>query len=250
MDLVILSDYGLDDAVALTHILANREKFGRIDVVAVAGNTSAENSLANAKKLLAQLPGSGVRLVDTTAVQQPWSHLPSIHGRDGMGDLFAAAEPDVPVIPYATWLADAGRPYTLLSLGPCTLTADILGRFGPRPLVIMAGLVRAAPNYKGYEFNHELDKDAFARTVKYPHVIATLDTCRTPRFNRIGRRTAGVTVMDRLINRAIDLAAARHPDNCYIYDWVAAEYCTDPDSFAVSPAVDPWGNRLNQLEGL
>lgn len=250
MDLVILSDYGLDDAVALAHILANREKFGRIDVVAVAGNTSAENSLANAKKLLAQLPGSGVRLVDTMAVQQPWSHLPSIHGRDGMGDLFAAAEPDVPVIPYAAWLADAGRPYTLLSLGPCTLTADILGRFGPRPLVIMAGLVRAAPNYKGYEFNHELDKDAFARTVKYPHVIATLDTCRTPRFNRIGRRTAGVTVMDKLINRAIDLAAARHPDNCYIYDWVAAEYCTDPDSFAVSPAVDPWGNRLNQLEGL
>lgn len=253
-DLVILSDYGLDDAVALAHILERRAQFGAIDVLAVAGNTSAENSLANAKKLLAALAAetpscvAGVTLVDTTAEPQPWTQLPSIHGEDGMGDLFAPAAAPVPVVRYADWLATADRPFTLLSLGPCTLTVRLLNALGPRPLVLMAGLVAAEPNFKGYEFNHELDKAAFTETVRYPHVIATLDTCRAPVFNMIDRRPTGGTVKERLTARAIELAAARHPDNCYIYDYVAAQFLTDPKRFAVARHTDPWGNALDQLQ--
>lgn len=251
-DLVILSDYGLDDAVALAHILEHREQFGRIDVLAVAGNTSAENSFGNAAKLLARAGAAAhdVTLVDTSAEPQPWTQLPSIHGTDGLGDLFPPSQPTVPVTTYAAWLAGADRPFTLLSLGPCTLTARILAQLGARPLVLMAGLVHEKPNFNGYEFNHELDKAAFAETVRYPHVVATLDTCRVPVFNRIDRRTDGATLKGQLINRAIELAAARHPDNCYIYDYVAAQYLTDPERFTTDVCVDPWGNTLTQLRVL
>lgn len=250
-DLVILSDYGLDDAVALAHILEHRDRFGHIDVLAVAGNTSAENSFENAVKLLARAGDTArdVTLVDTSAEPQPWTQLPSIHGKDGLGDLFPPTQPTVPVATYAAWLAVADRPFTLLSLGPCTLTARILARRA-QPLVLMAGLVREKPNFNGYEFNHELDKTAFGETVRYPHVIATLDTCRAPVFNMIDKRTAGVTLKEKLIDRAIELAAARHPDNCYIYDYVAAQYLTDPDRFTTDVCVDPWGNVLTQLRAL
>ena len=250
MNLVILSDYGLDDAVALAHILGRRSMFGAIDVLAVAGNVSAENSLLNAKKLLSNFDGptEGVRLVDTSGIAQPWSYLPSIHGEDGMGDLFGIKSLSVPVISYNEWLADADRPFTVLSLGPCTLTLDVIEKTGEHPLVIMGGLTKAEPNYKGYEFNHELDKQAFAQTVRHPHVIATLDTCRAPQFNMIKKRTDGKAVIDRLINRAIELAAARHPDNCYIYDYVAAQYLTSPEKFAAHKVKDPWGNTLNELK--
>lgn len=250
-NLIILSDYGLDDAVATAHILTRRELFGTIDIIAVGGNVSADTSLLNAKKLLSNLETDsvGVRLVDTGAVKQHFSCLPSIHGADGMGDLFDLKPLSVPIISYAEFVCDLPHAPVVLSLGPLTVTVDLLGKLVPSELVIMAGMVAEKPNFNGYEFNQYLDIPAFCAAVRYPHVIATLDTCRAPRFNMIDRAGSVGGVLGKLIDRAIELAAARHPDNSYIYDYVAAQYLTDPQTFTVERVTDPWGNALNQLQG-
>ena len=249
--LIILSDYGLDDAVATAHVFERREQFSTIDIVTVAGNVSADTSRRNAEKLLSNLDAdlSHVRIVDTAAVPQCFSQLPSIHGNDGMGDLLSLLPHAIPIISYAEFVEDLPTRPTVLSLGPLTVTVDLLARLQPEELIIMAGLVAETPNFNGYEFNHFLDRPAFAQAVLYPHVVATLDTCRAPRFNMIERKGQTGGLIGRLIDRAIALAAARHPDNCYIYDYVAAQYLTDPHGFTVDYAVDPWGNRLHQLQG-
>lgn len=245
--LIVLSDYGLDDAVATAHLLSRRDRIDSIDIIAVAGNVDAATSLRNAATLLAKLGAQGVRIVDTAALKQPWSQLPSIHGLDGMGDLWSAERGTTPVISYADYVRDLPENPTVLSLGPLTVTLDLLGRMIPQELVIMAGVVGAAPNFHGYEFNQYLDIPAFDAAVKHPHVIATLDTCRGKGCNMIDRKGETGGVLGTLIDRAIELAAARHPDNCYIYDYVAAQYVTDPDRFTVDTVTDRWGNVLRQL---
>ncbi|MDR3022057.1 MAG: hypothetical protein LBU60_05240, partial [Clostridiales bacterium] len=69
--LIIFSDYGLDDAVALIYLLDNR-CYKNMDIVAVAGNTTAQNSLNNVQKLLANYDGdkSGLTIIDTTSEPQ------------------------------------------------------------------------------------------------------------------------------------------------------------------------------------
>lgn len=250
--LVILSDYGLDDAVALLHLMDNGHIYSCLDILAVGGNTSAEVSLVNARKLLAAYGKNlkNVRLIDTRALVQEFAVLPDVHGGDGMGDLIAEVKSaPVPELEYFDWLKEDLSGSVLLSLGPCTVTKHILETKGDLPTVIMAGLTKAKPNYNGYEFNHYLDIPAFSYCTAKPHVVATLDTCRAPAFNLAERKREGtdLSLKERLINRAIDLAVARHPDNCYIYDFIAALYLTDPDIFETVEAVDPWGNKLSEL---
>lgn len=255
MKLVIFADYGLDDACATAYLLARREKWSEIDIVPVGGNVAAARALANAKKLLAaaQTDGcslSGIRLVDTTAVQQPSCPLPSIHGKDGMGDLFEDIEvAPVPVLPYETWRTGITCPYEVLSLGPCTVVAHFLANAPVLPhgdLVIMGGNNGEEPNYNGYEFNDGLDHAAFVAVLAYPHVCATLDTCRVPAFNDIARTYAHTSLFDTLMRTSVALAFARHPDRCYVYDRVAAEALVHPDRFAVRE-VPYYGAVMREL---
>ncbi|MDR0425968.1 MAG: nucleoside hydrolase [Clostridiales bacterium] len=247
---VILSDYGLDDACAAVYLLDNRPKGQAIDIIAVAGNSDAAASYQNAKKLLGSYAGglSGVRLVDSAALAQPFANLPSIHGADGMGDLLPPCEPKVPTLAYADWLAEKPDGFLLVSLGPATVTLDILNKCGAQELLIMGGHIDAAPNFNGYEFNHYLDIPAFNAVLRYPHRCATLDTCRHPRFNDAGKKRGGAALLDRLIDRAIDLAVARHPDNCYIYDYIAVHDLICPGLFAVEERIDLEGNTVHQLK--
>ena len=90
MKLILFCDYGLDDAAATYDVLRHAEDYDSADLVAIGGNVPSEISLRNAKKLVANcdfaLPE--VRIVDTTAIEQPNEYLKEIHGDDGMGDLF------------------------------------------------------------------------------------------------------------------------------------------------------------------
>ena len=246
--LIILSDYGLDDAAALAYLLEYAERFNGIDVVCVAGNVPAPQSLANAQKLLLHYgkPLKNVRLIDTNGFPQEYAALPSIHGRDGMGDLFAAPD-KICAVPYAEWVRSFADGTVILSLGPCTVTLDILKRVKPCELILMAGTVNATPNFNGMEFNQALDVQSYNASLKYPHKIATLDTCRAPQFNLAGHRFEGGGLLYKLINRANGLAEARHPDNSYIYDFITALYLIEPNIFGVRETRDPWGNSLNEL---
>ena len=180
----VLCDYGLDDAVATVHLLNNLKPADRLDVVPVGGNSEVSVAFRNAQTLLSNYDGdlSNVRIVDTRRIVQPWAKLPSIHGEDGMGDLFAHVSSGLPVVGFSEWIEEKA-PLYVVSLGPCTVTSEILKKRTVTDLLIMGGCVAEEPNFNGYEFNHYLDIPAFNECVKYPHAVATLDSCRAPRFN-------------------------------------------------------------------
>ena len=86
--------------------------------------------------------------------------------------------------------------------------------------------------------------------MRYDHEAATLDTCRVPRFNFAGRRESGDSLLGRLINKAVELAERRHPDNSYIYDYIAVQRLIAPDTFTVESVYDKDGNLIRQLKSL
>lgn len=249
-NLVLLCDYGLDDACATIYLLEHRHRFDKIDILAVSGNSEAEVSYKNAKKLLSNFDGdlTGVRLVDTASVPQYYANLPSIHGRDGMGSILREKPLGIPTLQYDEWLKSAPIPFTLVSLGPATIAADIVRRLGAKELLIMGGCVDEAPNFNGYEFNHYLDISAFSELLHYPHVCATLDSCRTPHFNYAARKYPTETLLDKLLKRAVELAVARHPDNCYVYDYIAVHYLVCPEKFTTEVKTDSQRNTITQLK--
>jgi len=252
--LIIFSDYGLDDACALAYLLNYADRFDGVDIVCVAGNAPAHNSLSNAQKLLDHYANSAqsgdklrnIRLVSTDDFPQEYACLPSIHGEDGMGDLFPEPR-KIDALPYVEWLVSLPETAIILSLGPCTVSLDAVKRFKNPELVMMAGMVNAIPNHLGMEFNQALDPDSYNAQAKFPHKIATLDTCRAPQFNLAAWRFKGGRLLPRLVNRANELAEARHPDNSYIYDLIAALYLIEPQLFKKDSVTDPWGNRLGEL---
>ena len=251
--LIILSDYGLDDAVAGAYLFDKKELFEKIYVVAVAGNVSADVSLENASKLLcaANADREFITLVRTQETHQAFAVLPQVHGGDGMGDLINEVG-DYPYISYGDFtasLAGTGQDYTVLSLGPLTVTQKLMELIPKARLVIMAGVSKEKPNFNGMEFNQALDAKAFSACAeKYPHAMATLDPCRAAAFNLALCKLPEDKLIKRLINRAVSLATARHGDNAFIYDFIASLYLTHPQIFSVEKTKSICGDGIFQLK--
>ena len=249
-NLALLCDYGLDDLIATLYLFEHADGFGRIDILPVAGNFPLAQAFVNAKRVVTYtdvLPEK-VRIVDTSSVPQKGECIPEIHGRDGMGDVLPPEyEEKVPVVGYEEWLGEVDGSYVILSLGPCAVTADILRKKGALPLIMMAGNIAEPPNYNGREFNHGVDVAAFAQTVKYPHVSATLDTCHSPKcdLNRIEVPTEGI--LGRMLCRYREMSRERKEAVCSVYDLTAVIYLLFPERFVVEQRTDPDGNLVSVL---
>ncbi len=250
MKLVLFCDYGLDDAAATVDALAHAAQDGYSEavLVAVGGNVPPEVSLENAKKLAAHLPFGTVPLtvVDTTQEAQPCEFLKTIHGGDGMGDLFADADGfRSPVAPFAAWLADFEGEYDLLSLGPMTLVPRMLQRKTPRRFVFMGGNIAEQPNFHGYEFNHALNKEAFTAAVRMcAHTAVTMDTCRHPLLNIQNAPPAGGGLLAAIARRAREMTFVSGEKGCYLWDDIAVKALRHPDWFALEEKTDRDGNLL------
>ena len=226
MNLILCCDYGLDDAAATVDALSHAAADGYecAALVAAGGNVPPEISLANAKKLVAHLPFETVPLVvvDTTAEEQPAEYLKNIHGDDGMGDLFSDDDGfSAPVAAFSDWLAQIEGEYDLLSLGPMTLVPRILARGAVRKFVFMGGNIAETPNFHGYEFNHALDRAAFAAV-----------------------DLSGGGLQRRIVARAREMTFVSGEKGCYIWDDMAVKALRHPDWFALYEAEDRDGNRL------
>ena len=247
MKLVVFADYGLDDACATVYVLENRERYEDVYIVPVGGNVEAARALTNAKKLLAAAKADGISLdgvciADTTACAQPFCRLPSVHGNDGMGDLFADCESPVSVVPYEKLAYMLDCEYEVLSLGPCTMVKRTLADAVNMPsgkIMLMGGCNRVPPNFGKYEFNDGIDHNAFVWTLRRPHVAATLDTCHVPAFNTLGKRREGSRLLDVLMNRCTELAEIRGDEANYIYDQIAALALIHPEFFDVEEVFAP-----------
>lgn len=248
--LILLCDYGLDDAAATAYLLQNAEKFEQIDILPIGGNMPLAASHRNAQRILHNFEGSTdkVRLVDTSSIPQNEEELFWIHGNDGMGDILSPEfEPFGNCIDFDAWLDRLPPNPVLVSLGPCTVTQVILEKAGAMPLLFMAGNIAEPPNYKGYEFNHGMDAAAFAACVKYPHRIATLDTCHHPNCNFYEIENNGSTLLHRFCQRSVELARSRKNAGSYVYDLITVTYLLQPGRFTTETLTDPFGNELTVL---
>lgn len=245
--LIVFADYGLDDAAATATVLQRHARFDAIDIVAIGGNVPAEVALRNCYTLLSYFPEvwEKITVVDTTDEPQPSEYLAEIHGNDGMGDLFDHTRAvQVKTVTFAAWLPTTDGTELLLSLGPMTLVKRLMERYSTYFPVIMGGCVRTAPNYHGYEFNHGLDKGAFAYCTKVPHAAITLDTVRTPALDMRLREVTGADIHSQIVRADQKLSITRGEEGCFLWDDVAAAYLLWPDRFRLDEETDQDGNRI------
>ena len=225
MHLILLCDYGLDDAVATVALLKNKDMFERFDVLAVGGNVPERAAFDNAVRLLSVYDGdnSGVRIVDPSEIEQPSAYLADIHGGDGMGSLFEMPqESDVPIIKFDDWIKTVSAEDSIIvSLGPCTVTEIILQKLGECPLLLMGGHVKAEPNYNGFEFNYGINPPAFAACFKYPHTVATLDTCHIDRLDFYNENPLTDPLMRVMVDKIRELDKKRGFELTCVYDYIA-----------------------------
>ncbi|MBP3692482.1 MAG: nucleoside hydrolase [Clostridia bacterium] len=252
MNLILLCDYGLDDAVATVALLKNKDMFERFDILAVGGNVPERAAFDNAVRLLSVYEGdkSNVQLVDTSEIEQPAEYLADIHGGDGMGSLFELPpSSDVPIVKFCDWIKTvSGEDSIVVSLGPCTVTEIIMQRIGKCPLLLMGGHVKAEPNYKGFEFNYGINPPAFAACFKYPHTVATLDTCHIDRLDFYKENPMSDPLMRIMVDKIRELDKKRGFELTCVYDYIAVCSLIYPERYTVKTVTDPFGNVINQLE--
>lgn len=250
MKIALLCDYGLDDAIATLHLFNNADGFEGIDILPVAGNFPLDIAFNNAKRIVynAEALPKNLRIVNTAEIEQKGENIPHIHGNDGMGDVLPQEyEEKVPVISYGDWIKEAYKDYVILSLGPCTVTADILSKKGSLPLIMMAGNINEKPNYKSYEFNHGVNPDAFAKCVKHPHKTATLDTCHCDKIDLNVTKIEKDGLLGKMIARYKEMSNARSDAFCTIYDLVAVVYLLHPERFTAEEKIDKENNKVTVL---
>lgn len=251
--IVIFADYGLDDAAATVSIFSAEKRFERIVLIPIGGNVPVQMSYRNCNTLLSNYGHllNKITVVNTCHIKQPSEYLASIHGNDGMGDLFAHPKdkPSINEISFEDWLDNY---YTgdeiILSLGPTTLVKEALSKKAPKELILMGGCVKEAPNFGEHEFNHALDVEAFAFCLKFPHTAITLDTCRTPKLDMRQYEITGEDIHSKILVADQKLSITREEDGCYVWDDIAANFILFPDRFAVSEETDIDGNKINQAQ--
>jgi purine nucleosidase len=250
--LVIDTDPGIDDALAL--ILAARARRAQVCAVSVSyGNTTLDRATRNARHVLARagctapvFPGWDRPL------SRPLVTAKETHGPDGLGD--HELPPPEPVRPTRTAILQAvraaGRPVTLVTLGPLTNLAHALRNDAAllRSRVVrhvaMGGNLAAAGNSGGLaEFNVWCDPEAAAE------VFAA----------GLGTELVGLDVTRRLVITAPavqKLATLRDADAQWLgrllgfyvrfherYERLAGAVINDP--LAVALALEPaWGSAV------
>lgn len=171
MKVVIDTDPGLDDAVAILFALAN-PGFDVRAITTVAGNIGLDRTTDNAGRLVAVM---GARVPVAAGAAQPLArqgiHEAAIHGADGLGGV-ALPDPLTPpradAVPMLAALLedeDAGG-VTVLALGPLTNLA-LLARDQPAAfarlggIIAMGGAINEAGNAGPHaEFNMAADPHA------------------------------------------------------------------------------------------
>jgi purine nucleosidase/pyrimidine-specific ribonucleoside hydrolase len=180
-DVIIDTDPGLDDAVAILHALGH-PGLHVLGVTTVAGNIGLDLTTANACGLVA-VAGHAGPVIPGAAVPLGRAGIDAreVHGDDGLGGVVLPAGAAPLPGPAHAWIAATLRTrppgsVTLLTLGPLTNLAlmlraapDAAARLGP--VIAMGGAVDAPGNQTGpdglrrAEFNFAFDPEAVAEVL-------------------------------------------------------------------------------------
>lgn len=248
--IILICDYGLDDAAATSYILEHYDYFDSIDIIPIAGNMPIDVSFKNAMRILNSLDflPTNVRLIDSSSIPQFEENLTDIHGNDGIGDFLPKKIHSlINAIDFDVWLKTVSEDYLIISLGPCTVPERILQHID-LPLLIMGGNISETPNYNGYEFNQGMDIQAFESCVKHQHIIATLDSCHNPYCDFYKIDINNNKLSSCFIRRSVELSRARNEKSAYIYDLITVMYLFKPEKFVIRQCLDKDGNNLSVLD--
>jgi purine nucleosidase len=262
--LIIDTDVGIDDAIAILMALADPE-WQIVGICGVSGNVGLDHVMRNIGIVL-DAAGSNPTPIFRGASQPllaPPHHVPSVHGQDGLGDVgWPASARPIAAEPAAQAIVRLAREHpgaTLLALGPLTNVAlavalepalpELLGQ-----TVLMGGAVRALGNATAVaEFNIYADAEAaamvFARGLN-PTVIGWELTVETPvlwpRWDAmIESGTVGSTFVARTVEALVARTRERERPGLLLPDPLAMAAILDPGCAAsYSAAVDVdtgWG---------
>lgn len=243
---VIDTDPGVDDAVAILFALASPE----IEVLAlttVAGNVGLDKTTLNARRLLELAARSDVPVAAGCAepLAGPTGDASEVHGNDGLSDLLWD-EPNVPLnskhaVDLLAELIGEG-PLTIVAIGPLTNLATLLERHpgienGVDRVVIMGGASFEGNVTPAAEFNIWADPEAAQRVLaaRWPLTVMPLDLTHQAYLNdddvrffrsldgEVGRRMADI----------LEPLAGFHEE------WHGNRNLIMHDSMAVYEVVDP-----------
>ena len=214
--IIIDTDPGQDDAVAILLALASPDELDVLGIVAVAGNVPLALTERNARRIvaLAGRPDLPVYAGAVRPLVRPLVTAEHVHGRTGL-DGADLPDPDVPLHPghgvdfiVETLLASEPGEVTLCTLGPLTDVALALNRapeIAPRirEIVMMGGAYFEVGNITPTaEFNVYVDPEAADVVMRsgVPITMLPLDVThralatpeRLARFRALGNRAGAV----------------------------------------------------------
>lgn len=247
--IVIDTDPGLDDAVAILFALARRDAFDLRGITTVAGNIGLDTVTRNAGRLLALAGRADVPVIAGAArpLVRPGIDETRIHGADGLGGV-ALPEPLAPAGADAVgWLAElllteAPGTLDLLCLGPLTNLAHLLARHPEaahrlRRVIAMGGAIDERGNVgPRAEFNIASDPEAAAAVFAagLNLTLIPLDVTRKVRAGRddlvrLARGGPGAQACAALIHAYFD--ATQGADSRPLHDPCVMLLALHPDLF-------------------
>jgi len=223
LPLIIDSDPGLDDALAIGLAVARPELF-LVAVTTVGGNADVRHCTENALRLLHAFGRSDIPVAEGAAVPLTGAAVraTAIHGESGIGRTVlppspASPHPEGAVALMARILRDSPVPVAIAPIGPLTNIALLLRLhpdLGPKiaHLSIMGGSIGEGNTTASAEFNVYADPEAADIVFRAGIPItmmgldvthqATLDAAAAERLRATGTTSAGVAA--ELVDFAIE----------------------------------------------
>ena len=252
--LLICTDPGIDDFIALSMVLA-RPEFDVLGMIALSGNVGLSVTVNNAL-LACELNGHAdipVLAGSARPLQRPARTASNIHGKSGLGaslELYAKGKP----LPKngADFLIKMAEKFAgtleILSLGPLTDVALALEKAPEIAkkiacVTIMGGGVHAGNATKFAEFNIVADPEAasvvFSSGVKTVMIgLDATNLCLQPRSD-IGllrtETTLGRIVPSMLTDYSDVYKKVHNIDGMIIHDAISAVYLWKPELFTCTP---------------
>jgi inosine-uridine nucleoside N-ribohydrolase len=252
MKLIIDTDPGIDDAMAIFYAAAHPE-IELIGLTTVFGNVPLAVATRNALRL-AGMTGQRIPVAEGAAqplVQPLPPHPDFVHGAEGLGDIAPVAPSALPdPRPAAQFLAEATAAHpgevTICAVGPLTNLAQamalhpaIIGNVAR--VVVMGGAVECPGNVNPEaEANIWNDPHAAAAVFAAPWEVTLVGLDITERVNCSPADFAGIAraapVIGGFVNDAVQFYIRFHRqrhglDGCHMHDPTAVFAITDPHLF-------------------
>ncbi|MFO7633430.1 MAG: nucleoside hydrolase, partial [Caldilinea sp.] len=211
LKLIVDTDPGVDDALALTWLLSQRERpIEMLGIVSVFGNTTVEHTTSNVLTLLEINNRTEISVVKGAAaplVQQPSFTGWFIHGPDGLWGIGSQHPHDIgglstDVIGFYCASATTHRGATILALGPLTNLANAAS-VCPNELRQMRVIVLGGAKFGGNksalaEFNFFQDPEAVQRVLDAgirPQIVP---------FDTFSRLSVDASEVEKLLRKGND----------------------------------------------